>query len=220
MEYKELQKTLEIFVAKWKPIIIYQLLDKGTLRYSELQKLIPDINKRMLTLRLRELEEDGIINRKVYEQIPPKVEYSITEYGALLGPVLDHMNSWGKKHISPNKHKIITDEDNPGYTCQALTTINLIVGKWKTIIILELLENDRRFNEFLKNIPSINRQMLTNQLHELLAEGIIDRKVYNQVPPKVVYSLTNYGRTLEPVLLELSKWGLKHIDKPNTNMPI
>ncbi len=213
MEYQELHKTLEIFVAKWKPIIIYQLLDKGTLRYSELQKLIPDINKRMLTLRLKELESDGIINRKVYEQIPPKVEYSITEYGALLEPVLELMNSWGEKHISSEEYEIITEEDNPNHTCQALTTINLIVGKWKIIIILELLERDRRFNEFLKNIPSINRQMLTNQLHELLEEGIIDRKVYAEVPPKVVYSLTNYGRTLEPILLELAEWSSKFLKK-------
>ncbi|MCU5746521.1 winged helix-turn-helix transcriptional regulator [Staphylococcus sp. SQ8-PEA] len=119
------------------------------------------------------------------------------------------MNSWGKKHTLSTRHKIITAEDNPGYTCQALTTINLIVGKWKTIIILELLDNDRRFNEFLKNIPFINRQMLTNQLHELSEEGIIDRKVFNQVPPKVVYSLTEYGRSLEPVLLELAEWNDK-----------
>lgn len=213
MEYQKLQKTLDMFVAKWKPIIIYQLIDKGTLRYSELQKFIPDINKRMLTLRLRELEQDGIVSRKVYEQVPPKVEYSITDYGSLLEPVLAHLNSWGEKHISSEKYELITDEDNPNHTCQALTTINLIVGKWKTIIILELLKNDRRFNEFFKNIPSINRQMLTNQLHELLAEGIIERKVYNQVPPKVVYSLTNYGRTLEPIFLELAEWSNKYLKK-------
>ncbi|PTJ83276.1 transcriptional regulator [Mammaliicoccus sciuri] len=123
------------------------------------------------------------------------------------------MNSWGEKHISSEEYEIITEEDNPNHTCQALTTINLIVGKWKIIIILELLEKDRRFNEFLKNIPSINRQMLTNQLHELLEEGIIDRKVYAEVPPKVVYSLTNYGRTLEPILLELAEWSSKFLKK-------
>lgn len=102
------------------------------------------------------------------------------------------------------KNKIITYEDNPDETCKALTTINLIIGKWKVIIILELLKNDKRFNEFLKNIPSINRQMLTNQLHDLVDEGIVDRKVFKQVPPKVVYSLTSYGRTLEPILFQLS----------------
>ena len=213
MDYQKLQKTLEIFVSKWKPIIIYQLIDKGTLRYSELQRLIPDINKRMLTLRLKELEKDGIINRKVYEQIPTKVEYSITEYGTLLVDVLELMNSWGEKHIPSDKYKIITEEDNPDHTCQALTTINIIVGKWKVIIIMELLENDRRFNEFLKIIPSISRQTLTNQLYELLEEGIINRKVYRQVPPKVTYSITDYGKTLEPILLELSKVSNKIVEK-------
>ncbi|WP_035445278.1 winged helix-turn-helix transcriptional regulator [Bacillus sp. UNC41MFS5] len=210
MEYKELQSTLEAFVGKWKPIIIYHLLKEGTKRYSELQKLIPEINKRMLTLRLRELEADKIIKRKVYQEVPPKVEYSITEYGKSLEPVLSSMNNWGKDHITSEDNKIISTEDNPENVCQALTTINLIVGKWKPIIITELLENEKRFSELQRNIPSINKRMLTNDLRELEQEGIINREVYQQVPPKVVYSITEYGKTLEAILLQLNSWGREH----------
>jgi DNA-binding HxlR family transcriptional regulator len=76
-----IETALDILVGKWKPVILFHIIQKGTLRFSELQRLIPDITKKMLTTQLRELEYHDIINRKVYAQIPPKVEYSITEYG-------------------------------------------------------------------------------------------------------------------------------------------
>lgn len=75
------------------------MLNEGTLRFSELKRLIPGITKKMLTTQLRELEYHDIINRKVYAQIPPKVEYSITEYGKKLEPILQLMHEWGLQHI-------------------------------------------------------------------------------------------------------------------------
>ncbi|CAM3211760.1 HTH hxlR-type domain-containing protein [Paenibacillus lupini] len=69
------------------------------MRFSELQKAIPDINKKMLTQQLRELEYNDIVHREVYNQVPPKVEYSISEYGQSLGKVLQVMNDWGEAHL-------------------------------------------------------------------------------------------------------------------------
>ena len=94
-----IEMALDILVGKWKPVILYHLMDNGTLRFSELQRSIPGITKKMLTSQLRELEYHNIINRKVYAQIPPKVEYSITEYGKGLIPVLLPMQEWGLKHL-------------------------------------------------------------------------------------------------------------------------
>jgi DNA-binding HxlR family transcriptional regulator len=74
------------FFGKWKLVILNHILENGTLRFSELHRLIPDLTKKMFTTQLRELEYHDIINRKVYAQIPPKVEYSITEYGKGLLP--------------------------------------------------------------------------------------------------------------------------------------
>jgi DNA-binding HxlR family transcriptional regulator len=88
------ETTLSIIGDKWKPLIIYHLLS-GTKRYSELQRCIPSVTRRMLTQHLRELEQDGIIHREVYQQVPPKVEYSLTETGITLKPVLDTMFNWG-----------------------------------------------------------------------------------------------------------------------------
>ncbi|TXK80398.1 helix-turn-helix domain-containing protein [Paenibacillus sp. N3.4] len=97
--YCKFESALDILVGKWKAIILLQLISNGTMRFSELQKSIPDINKRMLTQQLRELEYNDIVHREVYNQIPPKVEYSISEYGKGLSTVLQVLNDWGVSHI-------------------------------------------------------------------------------------------------------------------------
>lgn len=95
--------TLEVMGGKWKPLIMYLLVER-TMRFSELQRSITGITQKMLTEQLRELERDGLISRKVYPQVPPKVEYSITKYGKTLLPVLETMHDWGKTHrmLTPN----------------------------------------------------------------------------------------------------------------------
>jgi DNA-binding HxlR family transcriptional regulator len=95
--------ALEIIVGKWKPLILLHLLKEGTQRFSELKRSLPEITQRILTKTLRELEEEDIIERKVYPQVPPKVEYSITEYGRTLEPILVAMHKWGLKH---QEHKM------------------------------------------------------------------------------------------------------------------
>lgn len=92
------EATLELIGGKWKGIILYHLLEK-TYRFGELKKVMPGITQRMLTKQLRELESDGIINRKVYAQVPPKVEYSLTKIGESLRSVLLMMRDWGIKHF-------------------------------------------------------------------------------------------------------------------------
>lgn len=91
--------TMEIIGGKWKPIILYYLKN-GPRRFGELQRSIPHATKKMLTAQLRELETDGIVNRKVFEQVPPKVEYSVTRYGKTLLPIMELMAKWGKSHRS------------------------------------------------------------------------------------------------------------------------
>ena len=91
--------TLDVIGGKWKPLIIYALNDE-TLRFSQLlDKPQPRITQRMLTKQLRQLETDGLITRKVYTQVPPKVEYSLTELGKSLMPILDQLCEWGSEHM-------------------------------------------------------------------------------------------------------------------------
>lgn len=96
---KEYTCTFEIAVdligGKWKPLIIWYLGTKGTKRFSELKKLIPQVTQKMLTQQLRELEADSLVKRKVYPQVPPKVEYSLTNLGESLMPIFSMMCKWG-----------------------------------------------------------------------------------------------------------------------------
>lgn len=92
------EATIEVIGGKWKPIILCHL-KHGTRRPSELKKLMPAITQKMLTQQLRELEHSGVIDRVIYEQIPPKVEYSLSQYGRSLEPVLELLCTWGEEHI-------------------------------------------------------------------------------------------------------------------------
>ena len=94
--------------------------------------------------------------------------------------------------------------------CPVAATLEVVGGKWKTIILYHLNENVRRFAELKRLLPGISQKVLTQQLRELEHSGIVLRKVYAQVPPKVEYSLTEYGQTLRPVLEALSRWGAEH----------
>ena len=84
--------------GKWKPLIIY-LIRKDCNRFGMLQRAVPEISKQMLTQQLRELEEDGILERKIYAEIPPRVEYYLTEHGKTLLPIIDAMSAWGLRDM-------------------------------------------------------------------------------------------------------------------------
>ncbi|MEA1960651.1 MAG: helix-turn-helix domain-containing protein [Bacillota bacterium] len=95
------EATIDIIGGKWKPLIYY-LLEDQPMRFGQLRKTLPGITQKMLTQHLREMEEDGIVLRTVYAEVPPKVEYSITEYGETLSPLLHKMLAWGLEHIKLN----------------------------------------------------------------------------------------------------------------------
>ena len=102
MNYKDLPKcpietTLKMLGCKWKVLIIRELLD-GTKRFGELKKAVVGITQKVLTSKLREMEELGLLERKIYPQIPPKVEYTLTDIGYSLRPVLDSLKDWGKDY--------------------------------------------------------------------------------------------------------------------------
>ncbi|MBU7591604.1 winged helix-turn-helix transcriptional regulator [Metabacillus halosaccharovorans] len=93
------EATLEVIGGKWKCVILCHLTH-GKKRTSELKRLMPNITQKMLTQQLRELEEDGVINRIVYHEIPPKVEYELSEYGKSLEHILDALCAWGESHLT------------------------------------------------------------------------------------------------------------------------
>lgn len=102
---------------------------------------------------------------------------------------------------------------NTGYHCHMELTIDLIGGKWKSLILWHLGENTLRFSVLKKMLPQITQKMLTQQLRELEQDGLLKRFVYTQVPPKVEYSLTGEGKTLLPILESMCQWGINYANQ-------
>ena len=94
--------------------------------------------------------------------------------------------------------------------CPVEATLERIGGKWKGVALYHLLEGTKRYNELKRDVGNVTQRMLTKQLRELETDGLIVREVYPVVPPRVEYSLSEKGRTLEPILLALRDWGEKH----------
>lgn len=99
------------------------------------------------------------------------------------------------------------------YRCPVELTIDLLGGKWKAVLLWELSEKTLRFNELTRLFPNATRKMLTQQLKEMERDGLVNRKEYYQVPPKVEYSLTDFGKTFMPVLFSMNQWGEDYIAK-------
>lgn len=93
------ETTLTLIGDKWKVLILRDLLT-GTKRFGELKKSIGNVSQKVLTAQLRDMEESGLIHRKVYAEVPPRVEYSLTELGQSLKPILDAMQNWGEEYKS------------------------------------------------------------------------------------------------------------------------
>ena len=92
------EAALSVIGGKWKGTILYRLHTDGTLRFNQIRRILPDVSQRTLTAQLRALEADGIILRTVYPEVPPRVEYSLTELGQSLKPIHDAMWQWGERY--------------------------------------------------------------------------------------------------------------------------
>ena len=96
----EIEITLEVIGGKWKSLLLWNLGQKETIRYNEFRTLIPEISQKMLTQQLKFLDKNKLVNRTVYNTTPPMVEYSLTDMGKKLIPILNEMDVWGKDFIS------------------------------------------------------------------------------------------------------------------------
>jgi len=91
--------TIDIVGGKWKCLILWHL-HEGTMRFKELERLVPGVSQKMLTQQLKEMEKDGLLTKKVYPEVPPRVEYSLTERGHSLFPILELMHKWALDELS------------------------------------------------------------------------------------------------------------------------
>lgn len=103
-------------------------------------------------------------------------------------------------------------EELNDYRCGVEITLNLVGGKWKGVILWHLCQKTLRFSQLRRRTNGVTQKMLTQQLRELERDGLVHREVYPEVPPKVEYSLTDKGRTLEPILTLMCQWGQDYSD--------
>jgi DNA-binding HxlR family transcriptional regulator len=110
------------------------------------------------------------------------------------------------KAANPEKSKPEKSKQcNP--RCAVTSTVEIIGGKWKAVVLFHLMDEPRRFSDLQRRLSGVTQRMLTLQLRELEADGLVHREVYPQVPPKVEYSLTDLGRTIEPIIRAMLSWG-------------
>lgn len=172
---------------------IWWSLLSGTKRFGELQRLIPQASRQMLTMQLRELEQVGVIDRQVYAVLPPKVEYSLTDVSRQSEPMMRQFYAWGRWCAA----EMGLDIDD---------WLMLMSGRWLFWIWWHLLSGTKRFSELQRLLPQANQQILSVQLRELERIGVIHRQVSAQGPAKVEYSLTAMGRQSEPMMRAMHMW--------------
>jgi len=106
------EAAIDIIGGKWKPVILWHIKDKP-MRFNEIRSSLPSITQGMLTRQLRELEEDKVVNRKVFAEVPPRVEYSLTNFGLTIIPILNDLCEWGKTYLTLNQIELDYTESCP-----------------------------------------------------------------------------------------------------------
>lgn len=103
------------------------------------------------------------------------------------------------------------------YSCPSDVFLQVIKGKCKTTIIMMIAKGRNRFSEMRRTLPTISERMISKQLDELERDGIICREVFGEVPPRVEYSLTDYGKTIYPIIREMRRWGYVHLERAGSS---
>lgn len=185
--------------GKWMFWILHHLLS-GPRRFGELQRLIPHASRQMLTIQLRELEQRGVLHRRVTSSMPPNVEYTLSNLGRTLEPGIRQFFLWVTWYCDQT----------------ALSFDDVLVSlasRWKFRILYHVFSGPRRFSELQRQLPQASRSMLASQLRELEQMGLIQRRSHIEEFPKIEYSLSDLGRRSEQVLRQLCLWGKWYCDQ-------
>ena len=131
----------------------------------------------------------------------------------LLGIITDTNDDRPMMHAGRKESAMAHDRYDCNAGCPVEAALDVIGGKWKGVILHHLHERSYRFNELRRLMSGVTQRMLTKQLRELEQDGLISRTVFAEVPPRVEYAMTEYGKTLAPVLKALLTWGSQHLQR-------
>ena len=197
--------------SKWTTQIVYTIMENKILRFKELEKKIEGINTKMLINELKSLERHGIVNRKVYAEVPSRVEYSLTKKGMDLTQLYNEIILFGKKYLNLSFEEKAVEKTDV-ISQQLLYAMELVSSKWSVPIIYSLFEKERRFKEMERFIEGISTRMLVKELQHLEFKEVISRTSFPEVPPRVEYKLTDKGKSLYKIYGELIDYTKKYPD--------
>lgn len=174
--------------SRWMSSIIFNLSRNRILRFGELGKILPpDITHKMLSQQLKALEEKELIQRTDYHEKAPRVEYSLTEKGISIMPLISAI-------VKKYEGKIDDCKSLHSKDCALENALKVISGKWKTSILIFLwLNSSSRYTQIKSVLPNVTNTYLSAQLKVLESNGLILRTGYLEIPPRVEYSLTQKG---------------------------
>jgi DNA-binding HxlR family transcriptional regulator len=204
---------LEHVSEKWTALIILSLSENGK-RPSQLKAELGGISDKVLSQTLRKLQVDGIIERQVQSVVPPKVEYSLTPHGITLTKVFSNLQEWSHSNLNAFVNNSDHQHSNQGLVVQdARHLFERVAEKWTVKVVYELAQETKRFNQLKREIKGCSQKMLTQTLRKLEQDGLLARKEYPEVPPKVEYSLTELGSSLAEQFQLLCNWAETHYDE-------
>jgi DNA-binding HxlR family transcriptional regulator len=209
-------RSLHMITGRWKLEILW-LLKYRVHRFAELKRAIPGITQNMLTTQLRELEADGLIKRTVYAEVPVRVEYEIMPLIKELRPMFRVIWKWCGFTGDPEDVK---DEETVIVSREKFRRgLRMISGRWKLDILWLLNQRVHRFGELRRALPGLTQHILTVQLRELEANGLVKRTAYPEVPLRVEYEITAFGAQLKPLFATILQWAKDNTSHNDTNQP-
>lgn len=193
--------------SKWTTQIVFTIMENKVLRFKDLEKKVEGINIKILINELKALEAHGIINRKVYAEVPSRVEYSLTKKGEDLAPLYNAIISFGKEYSNLKNKNEELDRLSNQYLSFGM---GVITSKWSAPIVYSLFNKVRRFKDLERFIEGISTRMLVKELQQLEEKGIVFRTSFPEVPPRVEYELSSKGKALHKIYIELIAFTKKH----------
>jgi DNA-binding HxlR family transcriptional regulator len=192
-DFESIDYLRKIMSGTWRVKILSALLP-GTKRFVELLRKLDGVSQPILSRYLKELEMSGLITRKVYPVIPPKVEYSLTEPGQKFAIISQKIETWCLHYFNNYDNAIIKKRFG---------------GKWKTKILLTLHRKTCRFGILRNELQNITQSELARHLTARANDNMIQRKIYAEIPPKVEYSLTEQAKEYVLIVIQFLEWGLE-----------
>ncbi len=204
--------AISMIKDKWVDEIL-MCLHTGPKRFSELEKSLTGISKKVLSSKLHQLEQNRLIYRNIIPSSPVKTEYCLSTFSESLKPIFRAIYFW------EDKYRSYSQLDNINLKPTSLT-LRLLEKKWKIGIINSIGYNTKRIGELQKELQPVSKKMLIEHLKEMENDGLIIKKTYEEIPPRVEYELSPLGKELLPIIDMFKKWGAYYYLNSNTHEKI